>query len=216
MFAKSLILLALSASAFATVFTTNPVASTTFTGGKPATISWQEDGKTPALKDFGAASVSIYVGNAQQQTRLQTVVESVDVSTTGSIQFTPDASIGPNGNEYFIRFESLALKDAAQPQFPALAFSAKFTMNSMTGVFNQEVQAQINGQSTAPLAGATAAPSTTNPAPSASTTTSKPTTGTSTKSSATATNVNTANGAVGVQAGWFGVLIGAIIGASMF
>ena len=27
----------------------------------------------------------------------------------------------------FIRFESVSLKDAAQPQFPALAFSAKFT-----------------------------------------------------------------------------------------
>jgi hypothetical protein len=157
MFSSTFILLSLSASAFATVFTTSPVSSTTFNGGKPATVSWQDDGSAPTLKDFGPAMVSIYVGNAQQQTRLQTITPSVDVATTSTIQFTPDPSIGPNSNNYFIRFESISLKDAKSPQFPALAFSAKFQMSGMTGKFNSTVQAQIDGQSTAPIGGATTA-----------------------------------------------------------
>lgn len=31
------------------------------------------------------------------QTQVQTVVDSVDVSTTSSIVFTPDATVGANG-----------------------------------------------------------------------------------------------------------------------
>ena len=81
------------------VQTTSPTESTTFTGGQQATISWQDDGKTPSLASFGLASVSIYVGNALQQTSLQTIVPSVNVSTTASIQFTPDPKIGPNSAE---------------------------------------------------------------------------------------------------------------------
>ncbi|KAH8833884.1 hypothetical protein DL96DRAFT_1578722 [Flagelloscypha sp. PMI_526] len=103
----------------------------------------------PSLADFGNAKVSIYAGNSQQQTSLQTISESVNVATTSSIQFTPDPKIGPNANEYFVRVESLALKDAASPQFPALAFLAKFTMAGMTGEFSDAVKAQIAGQATA-------------------------------------------------------------------
>ncbi|KAG2361049.1 hypothetical protein BDR07DRAFT_1510020, partial [Suillus spraguei] len=104
---------------------------------------------------FKAALVGIYTGNADQQTLLQTVSTSIDVSTTSSITFTPDGTIGPNSNEYFVRFTSLNLKDATNSQFPAEAFSAKFTLTGMTGTFNSTLQAEIDGQSTAPI-GATA------------------------------------------------------------
>jgi len=167
MLSSTFVALALSASAFANVFVTNPTASTTFTGGKSATVSWQDDGKQPTLQAFGPAVVSIYAGNSQQQTLLQTISPSVDVSTTQSVVFTPDATIGPNGNEYFIRFQSISLKDATQTQYPALAFSAKFTMAGMTGTFNATVQSQIDGQSTAPIGG-TAAPSSSSAAASTS------------------------------------------------
>jgi len=46
---------------------TSPVASTTFTGGQQATITWQDDGLSPSLTSFGASLVGIYVGNANQQ-----------------------------------------------------------------------------------------------------------------------------------------------------
>jgi hypothetical protein len=167
MLSSAFVALALSASAFANVFVTNPTASTTFNGGKSATVSWQDDGKQPTLQAFGPAIVSIYAGNSQQQTLLQTVSPSVDVSTTQSVVFTPDATIGPNGNEYFIRIQSISLKDATQTQYPALAFSAKFTMAGMTGTFNATVQSQIDGQSTAPIGG-TAAPSSSSAAASPS------------------------------------------------
>jgi hypothetical protein len=84
MFSKAVISLALAASAFANVFVrirswiscrmiylvgkiTSPVASTTWTAGQQATVTWQDDGMTPNLSSFGAALVGIYTGNANQQ-----------------------------------------------------------------------------------------------------------------------------------------------------
>jgi hypothetical protein len=192
MFTSTFFVLALSASAFANVFVTFPVATTTFHGGQQTTVSWQDDGKAPTLQAFGAAKVSIYAGNAQQQTLLQSISSSVDVSTTSSVQFTPDPSIGPNSAEYFIRVESLALKDATQTQYPALAFSAKFTMDGMTGTFTPAVQSQIDGQTTAPLTGGTtsgASSASSTPATTTTSTGAKATTsGSSSTKSGTATS----------------------------
>jgi len=217
MFSKAFVVLAFASAAFANVFITSPVATTTLSGGKEATITWQDDGKSPALKDFGPAKISIYVGNAQQQTSLQTISASVDVSTESSLKFTPDASIGPNGSEYFIRVESLSLKDASQPQFPALAFSSKFTMDSMTGTFSADILAQIKGQSTAPLAtqaAPTNVPSATSTPSLTTSVVSKPASGTSAAKS-TATS-KAASGALSGKASWAGALLGALVGAAMF
>lgn len=156
MFTRYAIVLALSAVAFGKVFITEPVSTTSWAAGTPQTVSWQDDGAAPDLKSFGPAKISIYVGGAQQQTLLQTITPSLDVSTAGSVQFTPDPSIGPNSDQYFIRFESISLKDPTTPTAPALSFSAKFAMTGMTGTFSPEIQAQINSLSLAP----TAAPST--------------------------------------------------------
>jgi hypothetical protein len=220
MFATTASILILAvASVQAGVFLTNPTAATTFTAGQPTTITWQDDGKQPDLKAFGPAKISIYVGNAQQQTFLQSASESVDVSTATSVSFTPDAKIGPNGNQYFIRVESLALKDG---QFPALAFSAKFTMAGMTGTFSPAIQAQIDGQSSAPLAGATTAGATTP----AATPTNASTPGSSAKPSSTSakpsgsstakpSNAAVAHGAVSFTSlkMWAGALVGVAVGA---
>ena len=51
---------------------TSPVASTTFTGGQQATVSWQESGNAPTLAQFGNATFAIYVGNAIEQVRAAT------------------------------------------------------------------------------------------------------------------------------------------------
>ncbi|KAG1847815.1 hypothetical protein DFJ58DRAFT_796955 [Suillus subalutaceus] len=133
MFIKAVISLALGASALANVFITSPVGSTTFTAGQQATVSWQDDGTSPNLTSFGPALIGIYTGNADQQTLLQTISTNTDVSTTSSVNFTPDGTIGPDSNEYFVRFTSISLTDATNPQYPAEAFSAKFTMTGMTG-----------------------------------------------------------------------------------
>jgi len=215
MFAKAFIVVALASASLAKIFTTAPVASTTYSGGKEAQIRWQDDGSAPSLKDFGPAKISIYVGNQLQQTSLQLINGSVDVSTESQLTFTVDPTIGPNSGEYFIRFESLGLKDPDAPQFPALAFSAKFTLDSMTGNFSDAVKAQIAGQSTAPLGGAAAS---STPAPGASST--KPTSASSsaatTKASTTASPSPSNGAALDTRAGWAGIAFGAVLGAMMF
>jgi len=82
-------------------------------------IKWQDDGASPSLAQFGAASIAIYVGNAIQQvslseanpgdsltptpfflkTQLQVINSNVNVANTSSIQFVPNPSIGPDSNE---------------------------------------------------------------------------------------------------------------------
>lgn len=93
-------------------------------------------------------------------------------------------------------------------------------MASMTGTFSAAVQAQIDGQSTAPLANQTPRPSGTGaPSGSASITASR--TGsqsasrTGSATGAGATSSGAANGAVNVKAGWVGALLTALVGASM-
>jgi len=220
MFSKALVVLAFASTAFATVFVTAPIASTTYNAGQSAAVQWQDDGNAPTLAAFGPSKISIYAGNAQQQTSLQLLNGSVDVSQVSSITFTPDPTIGPNSNEYFIRFESLSLKDSTQPQFPALAFSAKFTLAGMTGTFSAAVLSQIQGQTTAPLAnpsGASVAPTT---AP-ATTTPSAPTgltTSVSKKASSTGSSAPSAthsSSAMGVRAGWAGAILGAVVGITI-
>ncbi|KIK61310.1 hypothetical protein GYMLUDRAFT_96667 [Collybiopsis luxurians FD-317 M1] len=226
MFSKIVLLSALASSAFATVFITSPTATSTFNGGQTATISWIDSNGSPSLQDWGSAKVSIYTGNANQQTLLQQVTASVNVATTSSIQFTPDPKIGPNGQEYFIRVESLTLKDANNTQYPEMSFSALFTMASMTGTFNSSVQAQIDGQSTAPIGGSTTgsiASSTGSSA--ASSTKAASTTGSSTAtskgaSSTTASAASSAksNGAVGlgsVANVWVSAVLGGAVMVSL-
>ncbi|KAK7460861.1 hypothetical protein VKT23_008792 [Stygiomarasmius scandens] len=207
MFSKLALLSLLSSSAFATVFITSPTESIGFTGGQSATVSWQESGTSPSLADFGEAKVSIYTGNANQQTLLQEIAANVNVATTASIQFTPDASIGPNGDNYFIRIESLNLKDSENPIYPALSFSSKFTMSGMSGTFNAAIQAQIDGQSTAPIGGSTAAPSATSSSSHASTTPSI------TRANAAAASTTSAkdNGAMTIAHSWMGVFAGVVV-----
>jgi len=159
MFTALVALAVLAPSAIATVSMTAPVAASVWQAGVQQTITWQDSGSAPTLQQFGPSSCSIYTGNAIQQTQLQLITASVDVSQVNAIQFVPDASIGPDGDDYFIRFQSLGCTDPSTPQnFPCEAFSAKFTLSSMTGQFNATVQAQVDGTSTAPIGGPTSAP----------------------------------------------------------
>ncbi|KAF8624699.1 hypothetical protein AX17_007030 [Amanita inopinata Kibby_2008] len=211
MFAKAFVLVSLAVSALGNVYITSPTGSTTFTGGQQATINWQDDGTAPNLQQFGLAKISIYVGNAITQTPLQLISDNVDVSKTSNLQFVPNPSIGPNSNDYFIRVESLNLKDPKNPQYPALAFSSKFTLSGMSGQFNASIQSEIAGQSTAPIGGSTAAAA---GASSASATSSKATTTSATHSSASAKSTH--NAAVNLKAGSFGLVMVGIVGAAVF
>jgi len=156
---SSLLVLSLAAIAplaHANVFITNPVASTNIPAGKAFTITWQDDGKAPNLTAFGPATIGLYVGSQSQQTQLQPI-GNVDVSKVSSISWTPDATVGPDFDSYFIRITSVDLKDATQTQFNAEAFSAKFTLSGMSGpAFNATIQAEISGAATGSGAASTA------------------------------------------------------------
>jgi len=211
MFSKALLVLSLLSVAFATVYVTNPVASTTDTGGRIAEVTWQDDGNPPTLAQFGPAMISIYAGNAQQQTSLQLINGSVNVATTSSVNFTVNPNIGPNSNRYFIRFQSLSGTDTKGT--PYEAFSSQFTLANMTGTFSASVLAEIAGQSTAPLGGATTSSSLSTPASTPSLPTNTPATSASSTPSA---SVRPSNDAMGLKAGWAGLVFGAIIGVMMF
>jgi len=212
------LLLALTAvlpSAFATIYTTSPIATTSWQAGQEQSIQWIEDPNkpTPALKDFGPTKISIYVGNSQQQTSLQLISPSTDVSTTSELKFTPDPSMGPNSGEYFIRFESLSFKDPTQPQYPALAFSAKFQLTGMTGTFSPDVQQQISAASSLPIN----SPSSTSSRISSSSSTPPKSSGTpsstsSRPASSTGSTQGNTGGALGLSAGKFltGVVAAAV------
>jgi len=212
MFSKAILIFSLVSVAFATVFVTTPVASSVFSGGKPAQVTWMEDGNAPPLSTFGLSSISIYVGNKIQQTGLQVISAGLDVSTASSISYTVNADIGPDSSNYFIRFQSINGKDNVTG-FPYEAFSAQFTLNQMTGTFNSSVLSEIAGQSTAPL-GSQPSSGTTSPTSTPSLTTSTSTKPTSTSS--TSATAKTTSGAMGLKAGWAGIVFGAVVGVTMF
>ncbi|EIM87499.1 uncharacterized protein STEHIDRAFT_78462 [Stereum hirsutum FP-91666 SS1] len=177
-YATALILAAAAPSALATVYVTAPVASTSWAAGSSVTLTWQEDGTTPSLGDFGPASIGIYVGNVNEQTLLQTISDSLDVSNATSIDFTPDASIGADSDAYFIRFQSISAMDDTSA-YHVQAFSSKFTMTGMTGTFNATVLAEMSST-------ASGSASSTASSASASSTKAASTTKASTASTATA------------------------------
>ncbi|KAF7300282.1 hypothetical protein MKEN_01352300 [Mycena kentingensis (nom. inval.)] len=202
MFALSsaLVAFALAQSSFAALSVTSPTATIGFTAGQDSEITWKDDGSSPALSAYGPCKISIYAGNSAQQTSLQTIADNVDV-TTGSLKFKPDASIGPNSDQYFIRFESNTVKDPSNAVIPLLAFSHQFTLSGMTGTFNAAVQAQIDGQSTAPIGGVAAqtSASAANTAANTAATVKASTTG-STKASASASKASSSVRASGTGA----------------
>lgn len=146
-----LVAVALAKSTFAALSVTAPTATIGFTAGQNSTITWKDDGTAPALSAYGPCKLSIYAGNSQQQTSLQLISPSVDPSTL-SFSFVPDATIGPDSNQYFIRFES-SHPDPTNSAIPLLAFSHQFALSGMTGTFTPAVQSEIDGQSTAPIGG---------------------------------------------------------------
>ncbi|KAM0787334.1 hypothetical protein ACM66B_003423 [Microbotryomycetes sp. NB124-2] len=119
----------------ASIFTYKPVTADSFKAGTSWTVSWYADEgehakDTPLAKSFGQTSVSIYSGSSTKQV-LRQQLGTVDPSKTQQIRIEVDPKIGPNADDYFIRFESLNAKDSAGT--PLLAFSGTFSLTGMTG-----------------------------------------------------------------------------------
>ncbi|TYJ58315.1 hypothetical protein B9479_000860 [Cryptococcus floricola] len=134
-------------SAMAGVYITSPVNGTAAIGGQVLEVKWADNGETPTVADIGPCDVSIYAGSVNNQIKLQNLAASVDVSKASSISATIDPSIGQDDSHYFVRFTSLSLKDSTNSQYPYEAFSAMFSIKSMTGAFNATVLAAIDASS---------------------------------------------------------------------
>ncbi|KAF5343558.1 hypothetical protein D9758_012965 [Tetrapyrgos nigripes] len=216
MLSKISVVSLLTSGAFAAVYINSPTESIGMTGGQTAKISWIDQGSGPSLADFGDAKIGIYTGNSKQQILLQTISDRINVAKSSSLQFTPDAGIGPNGNNYFVRFDSLTLKDSANPQSPAMAFSSRFTMSGMSGTFNASVQSLINGQSTAPIGGTSTAtaPSMTSGIPTTSASSNHTATGSGARASSTARVNNSASSMGATVASFLVAVLAGVIAVS--
>jgi len=126
---------------------TAPIAGTTCTGGQVCSVTWNDNRQGVSLAQQGNCTVALYTGGAQQQTFLQPIAypNAINVSTIQTIQFTVDPTVGPNSDQYFIRFSSTSLTNPTSPTNPYLSFSAKFTLAGMSGTFNSTVQQQLAG-----------------------------------------------------------------------
>lgn len=119
----ALTLLALAAPALATIYTTNPVASTKHNGGEVLEIEWQDDGSAPTLETVGVCSIDLCIGSTTNQTCIQNLAESVDVSKAETVSTTIDPTIGENYDAYFIKYTASNYSVAGQPY---MQFSARF------------------------------------------------------------------------------------------
>ncbi|KAF8752405.1 Ser-Thr-rich glycosyl-phosphatidyl-inositol-anchored membrane family [Rhizoctonia solani] len=151
-----------------------------------------DDGKAPALKDFGDCSVGVYAGSAQQQSLIQNLAIT-NAQTASTVQFIPDPAAGEDSTAYFIKMISLNTADPTNAMYKATAYSAMFALKGMTGKFNSyTVQAQIAGtaaSSTEVIPGGTSTTAT------SSTSSKISTTHTSTSSTATGTPASSNNAA---------------------
>ncbi|KAK4055932.1 hypothetical protein OIO90_002925 [Microbotryomycetes sp. JL221] len=119
----------------ASIFTYKPVTADSFKAGNSWTVSWYADSgdhakDLPLAKSFGQTSVSIYSGSSSSQV-LRQHLSNLDPSKTTQLRIEVDPKIGPDGDDYFIRFESLNAKDSKG--VPLLAFSGSFSLTGMTG-----------------------------------------------------------------------------------
>jgi len=212
----------LISSASATIYVTQPVASTTCVAGQTCTVAWDDDGNAPVLATIGACQIDLCTGGVDEQTCLQNISPSLDVSQNAQVTYVVNPTIGQNdGAVYFIKFTSLAYKDPTNPAQPYTAFSAHFTLAGMTGTFAASISSEL--AQTVPVGASTSAPAaatTTAAMPSGmvmSTTTAKAAAGTSSaKSTSTAKSTS---GASNVVASFAGVslavsLVGLVMGVA--
>lgn len=129
----------------------SPCRSTNGSGGKNLDVEWKDDGSSPKASDWGNINIYLATGSHDVQYKLQTLDTNVAYNKgTGSYKI--DADSGPSGGFYFLRFEGTAGNGT-----PPMAFSARFSLNGMSGTFNSTVQAQLSSSGGTASAGGAAA-----------------------------------------------------------
>lgn len=148
--ATAVAFLALAQYAQATIAVSYPIASTTCTGGKPCgPFTWEiDDSVLPVGADFGETTVGIYVGSVNVQAlfyNLKSISNPTKLSSIPAV--TIPAKQGPDGDFYFLRFQSVKGVDNTTG-YPLQAFSAKFSLTGMTGKLSATQSAAVAASST--------------------------------------------------------------------
>jgi hypothetical protein len=99
MFAQLLLLPAVSAA----VFSARPANSTVATAGQPFELKWMDDGSKPSLAEMGPTDIDLCVGSVANHVCIQKVAEDFDM-TKNTTTFTPDASLGEDGQYYLFKY----------------------------------------------------------------------------------------------------------------
>jgi len=203
----------------ATIYVTSPVASTVCPAGSPCPVQWNDDGNQPALATIGACEIDLCTGGVTQQTCLQNISPSLDVSQNSQVTYTVNPTIGANdvpGNPtvWFIKFTSLAYKDPTNPTFPYVSFSAKFALSGMTGTFNSTILGQLSSLSTAPAASVAASTTPAATAASSAMVTTKASAAATTAAKATTTAAKSGASNVVSSLSLTGGLVALVVGAA--
>ncbi|KAG9308282.1 hypothetical protein JVU11DRAFT_9876 [Chiua virens] len=171
----------------ASVYVIDPIQTSSCTGGQSCEVQWVDNGEAPLLSTIGECDVGLYTGQFVQVQSLP----SVDVSTTNSFTFTPDPSVGPNG-QYYLVFTASGINYQG--------FSGSFTLGGMSGTTPTGGSTTPTGSATpttsVPSGTSATAPSTTPTTTATTPSSSSSTTKTSTTTSQTSSSPSaTASGA---------------------
>jgi len=136
---------ALSTIVNAVLVPTAPIAATEWDARRAQVVEWIDDNQEPRLNDLANISIQLFTGSTFQQSFLQDLTGTRNIKgTRNSISVRFDQDLGPDGQYYFLRFRSDDLTEDV--------FSAKFTLDHMTGTFNSTIQAQLSASGALPSA----------------------------------------------------------------
>ncbi|VDB83182.1 unnamed protein product [Peniophora sp. CBMAI 1063] len=119
--------------ASAELYVASPDSSTTCSAGKACTVTWLDNGVAPTLETIGVCTVGLYHGTQQ----LVQMIDAVNVATSHSLSFTPQANAGPNSDSYYIALKSKTQTGNSTSDY--VGFSANFRLTGMTGSFDSPV-----------------------------------------------------------------------------
>ncbi|TFK53037.1 hypothetical protein OE88DRAFT_1334691 [Heliocybe sulcata] len=100
----------------AELYVASPAAGSTCHAGQPCTVTWLDNGEVPLLSSLGACTVGLYTGSDE----LLQEIEPVNPASTLSLQFTPNAAVGPNGDGYYVRFQLDGMSGSTPTQISSL------------------------------------------------------------------------------------------------
>jgi len=128
-------------SVYGSLYVINPASGSTCHGSQPCTVQWLDDGIAPLLSNVGVCTVGLYTGHE----KLVQTITAVDVSSTHSLEFTPDPKAGPNSDAYYIAFTSTTLRAENGSGFYQ-EFSPFFRLDRMTGSFASPVPSDTSSK----------------------------------------------------------------------